>query len=498
MALADLPKGRDSAIFLRGNPATRGAVVPRQFLEILAGPSPQPFKDGSGRLELARAIANRDNPLTARVMVNRVWLRHFGEGIVSTPSDFGLVGEPPSHPELLDWLAGQFMEQGWSLKNLHRLIMNSATYQQSSDDNPRYSAKDQGNTLLWRQNRYRLDFEAMRDTVLAVSGALDRTMGGQPVDLAADPAPARRTVYGFINRAALPEFFNTFDFAPPDISSPRRIPTTVPQQALYLLNAPFIIQQAKHLAARPELQKISSSDARVKAMYRAVFQRAPSANELRLGAAFIKAQTERQPEVAEPPAWRYGHGGFDAKAQRTAKFTAFTTFEQNKWSGGRRLGALALTADGGTTGAGPSAAAIRRWVAPRNGYVTVQGQVALKPGQSGTAQARVVSSRLGERGRFTVSAKAVSGNLDRLEVKKGDFLDFIVESTNPKAGVSFTWAPRVAYLDHNFEDPSIEENYEWEAKVDFAGPPEPPLKGLSPWEKYAQVLLLSNELTFVN
>ena len=134
-----------------------------------------------------------DNPLTARVMVNRVWLRHFGEGIVSTPSDFGLVGEPPSHPELLDWLAGQFMDQGWSLKNLHRLIMNSATYQQSSDHNPRYSAKDQGNTLLWRQNRYRLDFEAMRDTVLAVSGALDRTMGGQPVDLAADPAPARRT-----------------------------------------------------------------------------------------------------------------------------------------------------------------------------------------------------------------------------------------------------------------------------------------------------------------
>jgi hypothetical protein len=496
MALEDLPKPRDSAIFLRGNPATRGAVVPRQFLEILAGPSPRPFTNGSGRLELAQAIASRDNPLTARVLVNRVWLRHFGEGLVTTPSDFGLVGEPPTHPELLDWLAGWFMDHGWSLKQLHRLIMNSATYQQRSDDNPRYSAKDQGNSLLWRQNRYRLDFEAMRDTMLAVSGALDRTMGGQPVNLATDPSPPRRTVYGFIDRAALPEFFNTFDFAPPDISSPRRIPTTVPQQALYLLNAPFVVQQAKHLAARPEWQKLTSTVARIKALYRLLFQRPPSATELRLGTAFLQAQMARKPEAAEPPAWRYGFGSFDAQAQRTAKFTAFTTFEQNQWHGGRRLGTLALTAEGGTTGTGSDQAAIRRWVAPRNGVIAVQGTLSVKSG--GAVVGRVVSSRLGERGRFTAAAQPASTAVERLEVKKGDLLDFIAESSNPKAGVSYLWAPKVTYLDHNFEDPAVEENYEWDAKVDFAGPPPPPLKGLSPWEKYAQVLLLSNELIFVH
>src|SRR5262249_46633564 len=155
----------------------------------------QPFRQGSGRLELARAIADRDNPLTARVMVNRVWLHHFGAGLVRTPSDFGLRGEPPTHPELLDWLATAFVNHGWSIKKLHRLILLSNTYRQSGSDDPRLLQADPDNRLLARMNRQRLDFEAMRDSLLAVAGRLDRTMGGRAVELTTAQFSGRRSVY---------------------------------------------------------------------------------------------------------------------------------------------------------------------------------------------------------------------------------------------------------------------------------------------------------------
>ena len=497
MALQELSTPRNSAIFIRGNPSNRGAVVPRQFLDILDGPGDQPFKQGSGRLELAKDIASKDNPLTARVMVNRIWHYHFGQGIVSTPSDFGLVGEPPSHPELLDWLAGQFMEHNWSIKHIHRQIMLSSTWQQSSDENPRYVTKDQGNSLLWRQNRMRLDFEGTRDTLLAVSGTLDLNMGGQPVELTADPSPTRRTVYGYVNRAALPEFFNTFDFAPPDISSPKRVMTTVPQQALYLMNAPFVVQQAKALAARPEVAKSTKTDARIKSLYRLLYQRQPTSNELKLGEQFIQAQVNRKPEVVEPPAWKYGHGQRDADTRKLKQFTAFTQYENGKWNGGRRYGPLGMDANGGVTGYGPKQASIRRWVAPQDAVVIIKGQLSAKDKKAGGVQAFVISSRAGQVGSFTARASAVKTDVARVEVKKGDTLDFVVESLNPKVAASYNWSPSIQLEDRDAAE-QAQERYEWQANIDFSGPPEPPLKGLNTWEKYAQVLLLSNELVFVN
>jgi hypothetical protein len=169
MALLDNSQPTTPGFFRRGNPGNPGEEVPRQFLEMLAGPGRQPFTQGSGRLEMARAIASRGNPLTARVWVNRVWMYHFGAPLVRTPSDFGVRSEPPTHPELLDFLAARFMEEGWSVKKLHRQIMLSAAYQQSSGQNPKAAAVDPANELLWRMNRHRLDFESMRDTFLAVS-----------------------------------------------------------------------------------------------------------------------------------------------------------------------------------------------------------------------------------------------------------------------------------------------------------------------------------------
>ncbi len=206
MALEDLPNPVTPHVFLRGKPNNPGEEVPRQFLEVLAADKREPFKDGSGRLELARAIASKDNPLTARVMVNRIWQHHFGEGIVRTPSDFGARGEPPTHPELLDWLASTFMEEGWSIKKMHRLMLLSNTYQQESNEDAARKAADPENRLLSHMNRLRLEFEPLRDSLLSAAGDLDPRMGGKGDDMT-NPRPPfshRRTVYGFIDRQNLP------------------------------------------------------------------------------------------------------------------------------------------------------------------------------------------------------------------------------------------------------------------------------------------------------
>ena len=192
----------------------------------------EPFRDGGGRLELARAIACRDNPLTARAIVNRVWMHHFGTPLVATPGDFGLRSEPPTHPELLDHLASRFMEEGWSIKSLHRRIMLSSTYQQRSDDRSEARALDPENTLYWRVNRRRLDFEATRDALLAVSGRLSGRIGGPPMPSLTGTEP-RRTIYGFIDRLNLPGLYRTFDFPDPTHDQPRRDQTTVAPQACF-------------------------------------------------------------------------------------------------------------------------------------------------------------------------------------------------------------------------------------------------------------------------
>jgi hypothetical protein len=287
MVLVDAPAPVTQRVFLRGNPNNLGEEVPRQFLGVLAGPKRKPFTHGSGRLELAQAIASPDNPLTARVLVNRLWLHHFGEGLVRTPSDFGLRSDPPTHPELLDYLAARFMREGWSIKNLHRLLMLSSTYRQGCDGDPRLLAQDPDNRLLGRMNRQRLDFEALRDAFLAVAGHLDGRVGGPPVELAARPFSRRRTVYGFIDRQNLPGMFRTFDFASPDTHSPQRYHTTVPQQALFLMNSPFVQEQGRALVARPEVQAESVPAQRVQVLHRLVYGRPASLDEVTLALRFL-------------------------------------------------------------------------------------------------------------------------------------------------------------------------------------------------------------------
>lgn len=292
MALAeeDRPHPTNPHVFIRGSSGNQGAEVPRRFLAVLSGTDRQPFKDGSGRLELARQIASPDNPLTARVMVNRVWLHHFGEGLVRTPSDFGARSDPPTHPELLDYLAARFMKEGWSIKRLHRLIMLSSVYQQSSNGSSKGESLDPENRLLSHFNRQRLDFEAMRDALIAVGGDLDEKIGGPSVDLLKEPFMRRRSVYSYVDRQNLQGLLRTFDFASPDAHSPMRHVTTVPQQALFLMNSPFVVQQAERLAARPEIASTADTVERVRRMYKLVYSRDPTSEELALAQQYLASR----------------------------------------------------------------------------------------------------------------------------------------------------------------------------------------------------------------
>ncbi len=281
-------KGRpvEPYIYVRGVRGNRGAKVPRQFLEHLSKDR-KPFSNGSGRLELARAIASSDNPLTPRVLVNRVWIHHFGIGLVQTPSDFGLRAQPPSHPALLDYLAYEFVKEGWSIKNLHRWIMLSATYQQLSDNKAEYFSADPDNRLLWKMNRQKISFEALRDSVLQVSDQLDLKVGGRPVKISVHPTPPRRTLYGFIDRQNLPSTFRIFDFANPDTHCPERYENVVPQQALYLMNSPFIYDQSNKASLLAE-RRSESGQARIKILYQMMYQRNPVPLEIIEALKFLK------------------------------------------------------------------------------------------------------------------------------------------------------------------------------------------------------------------
>jgi hypothetical protein len=260
---------------------------------------------------LANAITASTNPLTARVFVNRVWMEHFGEPLVGSPADFGVRSDPPAHPELLDWLAGEFIRSGWSVKHLHRVIVLSGAFQQGSSDqhsvisrsvngqsallktdplttdySARGSAADPENHLLWHYPRRRLDLEAMRDTLLFVAGRLDAAMGGRSVDVAGDPLNARRTVYGLVDRQNLPGLFRSFDFAVPDQCVERRPKTTVPQQALFAMNSPFVMEQARALAA--SVAGLADDSGKAAALIRRILGRPPTELEISRACQFVE------------------------------------------------------------------------------------------------------------------------------------------------------------------------------------------------------------------
>ena len=300
MVLEDEARGHDSPLFIRGEAGNKGELVPRRFLQMLSGPVRPVYTNGSGRLELAMSIASRNNPLTARVMINRIWQHHFGGGFVPTPDDFGMMSEAPSHPQLLDYLALNFMTNGWDIKKIHRLILLSSVYQESSAGNPRYAQTDPGNRLLWRANIRRLEFEPLRDSLLAIGGTLDTNVYGRPVDLRRQFDSTRRTVYDFVDRANIADVLVNFDFATPDMVTGIRNQTTVPQQALFLMNSPVMIELARRLVAMPDFVENVDDHWRLKFLYERIYQRPPSPEETGLGLEFVNQTPLREelPAVA--------------------------------------------------------------------------------------------------------------------------------------------------------------------------------------------------------
>jgi cytochrome c553 len=298
----ELEAAADLQVHLRGNPMRLGDQVPRGFLSVLSPGERVTYTKGSGRLDLARTIAAQ--PVALRVIVNRVWKEHFGTGLVNTPSNFGLNGERPTHPELLDYLAQYFVDHGLSIKALHREIMRSSVYGLGADHQAAAFAKDSGNRLYWRANRHRMSAEQIRDSVLYVTGALDQRLGGPSAPLT--PLGNRRTIYGRVSRYKLDEFLQLFDFPSPSQTAEQRFSTNVPLQRLFFMNSDFVQQHAERLAE--QVADEADDAARIDQVYRRLFGRSPTTEEVTAGRAFLQDEALKQYEERRAAA---------AKAEKT-------------------------------------------------------------------------------------------------------------------------------------------------------------------------------------
>lgn len=503
MVVQDNDTPTEPHILLRGNPGTPGAAVPRQFLLAVAGDTRKPFTKGSGRLELAEAIANPENPLTARVMVNRVWLYHFGKPLVNTPSDFGTRGELPVQPELLDYLASYLMENGWSLKQLHKLILLSSVYQQSCEPDPLTLKKDPENRLLGRMNRQRLDFEPLRDTLLQLSNSLDATVGGRPAPTLLG-GNNRRTIYAFVDRQDLPGLLRTFDFADAGAHSPMRNVTTVPQQALFLMNNPFVLQQVRGILARPEIAQVSAPTDRVRLLFRQLYGRAPSALELSDSLSFLKTWQARSSE--DKPlvnVWQNGYGEVDPVTRRLKSFAPLPHFTGQAWQGGAalpdpKLGWVTLSAQGGHPGDAQHCA-IRRWTAPSAMTVTIKGHLDHPSPNGDGVEAMILSSRNGLLGNWIAQHSGADVALEKIQVARGETLDFVLSCRKDTNSDSFAWAPTLEAVLSPGTAGEKGAQTQWDAAADFAGPTlTVKHQPLTPWEAYTQALLMTNEFQFMD
>jgi len=481
MVVRDKGTASEPVIFERGLPGNRGARVPRAFPRFFREDPNAEFRQGSGRLELARDLTRRSNPLTARVWANRVWMHLMGQPLVSSPGDFGVQTPAFLHAGLLDHLATYLMDHGWSTKALVRHIMGSNTWRRSSATSDELAEADPENLYYARSNRHRRDLESWRDTTLQSSGRLVHQVGGRPVKIHVPPYPPRRSIYALIERQNPPSFFRIFDF--PESNQPvvRRATTTTPNQALYLMNSPFLHGEAKAAAART----IGEHDerARVGQLYERILNRSPAAGELEGALSFLGAGSRKH----SAGAWMYGHGRLHRDSGRV-DFAPLPHFTGQAWQGGPKLpdpatGWVMWNASGGHPGHGEHAA-ILRWVAPRPARVSIEGRLE-RPDEKGDGIRGLVVTNGKILAEWEVPpTKQKSTVVPSLQVESGQAVDFVVESGGGEGWDSFHWAPVIKEMGGGL--PLAE------AKEGFSGP------GLDAWAQLAQVLLLSNEFLFVD
>ncbi|HAC91843.1 MAG TPA: hypothetical protein DCF63_14630 [Planctomycetaceae bacterium] len=530
VALFDRASLSDARILRRGNPANKGPRVPRHFLSLFSDSPPTPFQIGSGRFELAQRVTHPSNPLTPRVWVNRLWQHCFGEGLVRTPSDFGLRAQPPSQPELLDLLATQLIQQGCSTKAIMRTIMLSDSFQRASapsketsvqpplDDKELKnftlaSAVDPENRLLWRFAPRRLRFEELRDSWLHVSRSLDDRPGGKATEMfTSDDQHHRRTLYGLVDRQFLPGTLRIFDFANPDLHIGRRSETLVPQQALYCMNHPFLVHRARSLvsslvAVQSPQSSPEQTEPTIERLYQQAVQRYPSPAERSAAAQFL-AQPDEESESRpseQSRAWSYGYAALDSTTGTLSGFTPLPYFTGSAWQGGAAfpdggLGWVQLTPNGGHPGNDLQHASVRRWTAPMAMRVTIHSLAKHEPDVADGARFQVVSSRHGVLASAILKADQAQLNVASLQVQPGDTIDFVVDIIQQLNSDQYLWSPVIRQVDFQSVGESAANQVDttttvWDAAVDFAGPSQP---RLTRWEQLAQVLLMTNEFAFVD
>lgn len=490
---------KDMHIALRGNLRKPGEIAPRRFVRILSEDEPKRFTKGSGRLELADAIVHPENPLTARVMVNRIWLHHFGKALVRTPSNFGKLGEAPTHPLLLDWLATHFIQSGWSIKKTHRMILLSATYQMSSHFSEKGFQLDGDNRLVWRYNPRKLDVEAWRDTLLATTGELIDTIGGPPTQNVQSP---QRTLYFKVSRNgdrfATDEFLRLFDFPLMRATVAKRPTSIVPQQFHFLMNSEFTLKRAKVLASR--LQASADDDpTRIDNAYRILFGRIPTSRERALGLTFLN----QKPASEDPKTVANKTGATKDDDILIADFEG-ETYGDWKTTGdafgpgpaqGTLGGQMVVTGfmgrglvnsfyrGDGTTGTltSPPIPIKRRFIHFLVGGGKYPGATCINLLLNG----KVVRTATGPNDRGGGSEKLTWATWDVAEFLNKDVVVQIVD--NRKGG----WG-------HINVDHLLQSN----RKLDASRLPQQSEKSvtksdLTPWQQYAQILLSCNELTYL-
>lgn len=496
MSLTDRDDLTPARIFTRGNPDNPGETFDRQWLGFLGGGTFP--NDRSPRLSLAEKIADPSNPLTARVMVNRVWAWHFGQPLAD-PGDFGTQqAEPPLLP-LLDWLSIRFIEQGNSLKNLHRLMLTSKAFRLAADGPAANRSIDEANTLFWKWNRRRADFEAMRDRLLATAGSLNTgSVGGRSLSLESVAADPRRSLYAFVDRHALSGTFTTFDLPHPDHHCPKRLETTVPQQALYFLNSPLPLRQAAKLAAEPAFTGLPDDTARLGWLYRRIYQREPSHAEIRDAVDWL-GQIDRadyQPRLSG--VWEIRHAPDTGGPPGDP--LPFPLFADGVWKTGpdpatAPIRWLHAGAKGGHAAAGH--ALVLRWRALGAGQVrmhgtierTQQGGATLSWKLSNTGNAGVVDQALSPGAKSDIEGSWVT-------VAAGDTLDFVLRAPDGDACGGVAWNLRVA--GRETADGAIIEIGNLREQFPTSESPPPPNVSADPWADLIQMLWASNEFHFID
>lgn len=492
--LADSKEDRKSHILIRGSPGNRGDEVPRRFVSFLSPGAEKFDAPGSGRAQLAARIIDSKNPLTARVLANRVWMRLMGTSLTESPSDFGTRCPAPEQQDLLDQMAIDFVRNEWSMKQLIRSIMLSKAYQQQSVQREEAAKVDPTNGLYWRANRRRKDFEALRDSLLQVAGQLDTAVFGKSEKITELPYSHRRTVYAHIDRQNLPNLFRSFDFASPDTHSPGRPYTSVPQQSLFLLNSDFVSELATDLGNRTRQQTADEGAIRsaVSQMVKQILGRAPADDELQLLVSFVSSRGKQvdAPETIER--WIYGYGAFNAENKTLSDFKRLPKFTGTNWQGGdalpdAALGWCSLSGVGGHPGNDPQHAVSKRWIAPRDGKLRISGKLQHKQGEGDGVRGTILVNGGNAIGQWTAKNKEERTDSVLMLIMAGQEIDFVTDCIDGPAHDSFTWRIRLRY-----EDGAREE---FDAEKQF---PQPPKHPLDRWQQLAQALLASNEFAFVD